>query len=147
MRIDYAKVSPEAITALTQASAYLSRSGIDHGLRFMVEVRVSQINGCAYCVDMHTQQARKAGVGQQKLDCIAAWREAGAIFTDRERAALAWADSVTRIADGGVPDEVFGRAREHFSERELVDLNMVVAVMNAWNRIAVSFERAPDLRV
>jgi len=149
MRLEYWKIAPEAFKALAGASAYLDHASIDHALRALVELRVSQINGCAYCVDMHAEQARKAGQSTQRIDCIAAWREAHGVYTDRERAAFAWAESVTHIGSAGsagVPDAIYEEARRHFPDKELVDLNMIVAVMNAWNRIAVSFGRGPARR-
>jgi AhpD family alkylhydroperoxidase len=145
LRIAYNKVAPEAVKALGATRTYLGSSGIDPRLRALVELRVSQINGCAYCVDLHTQQARHAGEGQQRLDCLPVWRET-TFFDDRERAALAWAESVTLVAETRVPDDVFEQARQHFSEKELVDLMLVVAAMNAWNRMAISFRQGPEQR-
>ena len=106
---------------------------------------MSQVNGCAYCVDMHSQEARHAGELQQRLDCLPVWRETP-FFTDRERAALAWAESVTRVSETGVPDAVYDEVRKHFGEKELVDLTLVVSVMNAWNRVAISFRHGPAAR-
>ena len=138
IRIPYSKVAPEGMKALAATRAYIASSGIDRRLRALVELRVSQINGCAYCVDMHSQEARHAGEVQQRLDCLPVWRET-TFFDDRERAALAWAESVTLVAETRVPDDVFEQARKQFSEKELVDLTLVVVSMNAWNRMAISF--------
>lgn len=145
MRIAYNKVAPEAVKLLGATSPYFRSSSIDARLRALVELRVSQINGCAYCIDMHSQEARHAGETQQRLDCLPAWRET-TFFDDRERAALAWAESVTLVSETRVPDDVFEQARKQFSEKELVDLTLIVAVMNAWNRLAISFRQGPEPR-
>jgi AhpD family alkylhydroperoxidase len=144
-RIDYMRVAPEAVKALSATGLYIASSGITPQMRALIELRVSQINGCAYCVDLHSQQARKAGESQQRLDCLPAWRETS-FYDERERAALAWAESVTLVAQPGVPDATYEEARQQFSEKELVDLTVVVAAMNAWNRIAVSFRHGPSAR-
>ncbi len=145
MRLAYSHVAPEAIKALSATGPYLASSKIEPRLRALVELRVSQINGCAYCVDLHSQQARKAGEVQQRLDCLPVWRETP-LFDDRERAALAWAESVTLVSETGVPNAVFDEARKHFSERDLVDVTLIAAVMNAWNRMAISFRQGPSPR-
>ncbi|HWB00052.1 MAG TPA: carboxymuconolactone decarboxylase family protein, partial [Pirellulales bacterium] len=134
LRLAYTHVAPDAVKALTASSTYLASTAIEPRLRALVELRVSQINGCAYCVDLHSQQARKAGESQQRLDCLPAWRET-TLYDDRERAALAWAESVTRVAETRVPDDLFEQAKQHFSDKDLVDLTFIVATMNAWNRI------------
>jgi AhpD family alkylhydroperoxidase len=107
-----------------------------------VKIRASQINGCAYCIDMHTQDARAEGETERRIYALNAWRETP-FYTDRERAALAWTEAVTRIGDGGVPDALYEEARQHFDEKELVDLNWAVAAINAWNRVAISFRSVP----
>jgi AhpD family alkylhydroperoxidase len=145
LRIAYNKVAPDAVKALAATGTYFGSSGIDRRLRALVELRVSQINGCAYCVDLHSQQARHAGESQQRLDCLPVWRET-TFFDDRERAALGWAESVTLVSKTRVPDDVFEQARKQFSEKELVDLTLIVAVMNAWNRLAISFRHGPEPR-
>jgi AhpD family alkylhydroperoxidase len=145
MRIDYNKVAPDAVKALAATGTYIGSSGIDRRLRALIELRVSQINGCAYCVDLHSQQARHAGESQQRLDCLPVWRET-TFFEARERAALAWAESVTLVSETRVPDTVFEQAQQQFSEKELVDLTFIVATMNAWNRLAISFRHGPDRR-
>lgn len=144
-RIAYFQAAPDALKALGATRTYIEASGIAPRLRALVELRVSQINGCAYCVDMHSREARQAGEGQQRLDCLPVWRETP-FFDDRERAALAWAESVTLVPQTGVPDAVYEEARRHFAEKELVDLTLVVAAMNAWNRMAISFRHGPVAR-
>jgi len=144
-RIAYYQVAPDAVKALSATRPYIDSSTIDARLRALIELRVSQINGCAYCVDLHSREARQAGETQQRLDCLPVWRETP-FFDDRERAALAWAESVTLVAQTGVPDTVYEEARNRLSEKELVDLTLIVAVMNAWNRIAISFRQSPTTR-
>ena len=144
-RIAYYQIAPDAYKALAATRPYIQSSGIDSRLRALVELRVSQINGCAYCVDMHSREARQAGEGQQRLDGLPVWRETP-FFDDRERAALAWAESVTLVSQTGVPDPVYDEVRRHFSDKELVDLTLIVSVMNAWNRMAISFRHAPTVR-
>lgn len=143
-RIPYDEVAPEAVQALGGAtSAYFRQSAIDAKLRALVELRVSQINGCALCVDKHSQEARAAGEVQQRLDCLPAWRET-TLYSERERAALAWAEAVTLVSETHVPDDVYRQATAQFSEKDLVDLTFIVAVMNAWNRVAISFRSRPE---
>jgi AhpD family alkylhydroperoxidase len=144
-RIAYAQVAPDALKALSATRPYIASSTVDARLRALVELRVSQINGCAYCVDLHSREARHAGERQQRLDGLPVWRETP-FFDDRERAALAWAESVTLVSETGVPDAVYDEARRHFGEKELIDLTFVVAVMNAWNRMAISFRQTPAVR-
>jgi AhpD family alkylhydroperoxidase len=144
-RIAYQQVAPDALKALLAAQPYIASTAIEPRLRALVELRVSQINGCAYCVDEHSREARKAGEGQQRLDCLPVWRETP-FFDDRERAALAWAESVTLVSETGVPDDVFEEVRQHFSEKDLVDLTLIVSLMNALNRIAISFRQGPVAR-
>jgi len=144
-RIAYAKVAPEAYKALLGVASYIETGSIDTRLRALVETRISQINGCLYCLDMHAREARDAGETQHRLDCLAAWHEAS-FFTDREKAALGWAESVTRISKTGAPDSAFDLLKPHFSEKEIVDLTMIVAMMNMWNRIAICFRQDPPTR-
>jgi len=144
-RVPYYQVAPEAVKALGATKPYLEASNIEPKLRALVELRSSQINGCAYCVDMHSREARAAGETQQRLDCLPVWRET-TFYDERERAALAWAEAVTLVSETGVPDDVYDEARRHFSDKDLVDLTFVVAVMNAWNRIAISFRHGPKKR-
>src|SRR6201994_2239644 len=140
-RLDYTKQAQEPIKAMYALGGYLARCGLEERLLELVKIRASQINGCAYCIDMHTKDARAAGETEQRIYALNAWRETP-FFTDRERAALAWAESVTHIGSG-VSDALFAEAREQFSEKELVDLTWAVASINAWNRIAISFRSVP----
>ena len=144
-RIAYYQASPDAFKALSVTRPIVDGLGVDPKLRALVELRVSQINGCVYCVDLHSREARQAGESQQRLDCLPVWREC-TFFDDRERAALAWAESVTYVSQTGVPDSVYDEARQHFSDKELVDLTAVVSLMNAWNRMAISFRQNPPAR-
>ena len=137
-RIDYWKVAPGAQQALFAVERYVRQSGLEPALLELVKLRASQINGCAYCVDMHTKEARAHGETEQRLYAVVVWREAP-FFTARERAALAWTEAVTLVSQGHVPDEVYQLAREQFGEKELVDLTMALVSINAWNRLAVSF--------
>jgi AhpD family alkylhydroperoxidase len=123
---------------MSSLEAYLRDSGLDKRLLHMVKLRASQINGCAYCIDMHWKDARAAGEGEQRLYGLDAWREAP-YYTDRERAALEWTDALTIVTDGHVPDAVYDAVRGHFSDKELADLTWAVAVINAWNRVAIAF--------
>jgi AhpD family alkylhydroperoxidase len=141
-RIDYRKVSPEAITAMAGLERFIRASGLEPGLVHLVQLRVSYINGCAYCVDLHTKDARAEGETEQRLYAIPVWRETP-YFTPRERVALAWTESVTEIARTGVPDDVYEQARSEFSESELVALTMVIVAINGWTRLAVSFRTLP----
>lgn len=140
-RVDYAKLAPGALRAQFGLESYVRASGLEHSLLHLVKLRASYINGCAYCVDMHTRDARVAGETEQRLYAVPVWRETP-FFTPRERAALAWTETVTDISRTGVPDEAFAEARAHFSEEEMVNLTMAVIAINGWNRLAVSF-RAP----
>lgn len=142
-RMDYYAVSRAPFEHLIQINGYLGSDDIDQKLRALVEIRVSQINGCVYCVDKHSKQARALGDSQQRLDSIVVWHESP-FFTARERTALAYAESVTHLSETHVPDEVFDALCEHFSDKEIVDLTVCIAVMNAWNRIAVSFRKMPE---
>ena len=141
-RIDYRKVSPEAMRAMAGLERFVQASGLESSLVELVKLRASYINGCAYCVDMHTKDARVAGETEQRLYAVPVWRETP-FFTARERAALAWTESVTEIARTGAPDDVYEEARAAFSEAELVDLTMAVIAINGWTRLSVSFRTAP----
>ncbi|CAN5611798.1 carboxymuconolactone decarboxylase family protein [soil metagenome] len=145
MRIAYFQVAPEALKALTASRPYIAASNIEPRLRALVELRVSQINGCAYCVNMHSQKARQAGEVQQRLDCLPVWRETP-FYNARERAALAWAESVTLVSQSGVPDAVYEEVHGQFSDRDLVDLTLMISVMNAMNRMGISFRQEPLAR-
>jgi len=141
-RMDYRKAAPDALKAMLQVETYARRSGLEHSLLELVKYRASQINGCAFCMDMHTKDARAAGETEQRLYTLSAWRECP-YYSDRERAALAWTEAVTEIARDGVPDAIYEQAREQFSEKELVDLTMAVVAINGWNRLAISFHALP----
>lgn len=137
-RISYATVAPEGTEILRQLETYLKSSGLETDLVELVKLRASQINGCAFCIDMHTKNARTHGETEQRLYGVTAWREAP-FYSERERAALAWAESVTKISEDHVPDEVYDQVSKHFTEKELVDLTFVVIAINSWNRLAISF--------
>jgi len=140
-RINYTKLPPEPVKAMFALGHYLAGCGLEHPLLELVKVRASQINGCACCIDMHTQDARAAGESEQRLYALSAWRETP-FFTDRERAALAWAEAVT-LVNQGVSEAVFEEARRHFTEKELVDLTWAVVAINGWNRLNVAFRAVP----
>jgi AhpD family alkylhydroperoxidase len=142
LRIDYAKVAPDVYKALLSTHAALKRSGFDTHLMNIVFQRVSQLNGCAYCVDLHGRDLRAAGETPERLDGLAAWDESP-YFTEREKAALAWAESVTHIATTRAPDHVYAEMRRHFSEADATHLTFAIALMNALNRIAVAMRRGP----
>jgi AhpD family alkylhydroperoxidase len=137
-RIDIAKVSPAAYRAMATLEQYIHSSGLEPGLIHLLKFRASQINGCAYCLDMHSKDARALGETEQRLYGLDAWREAP-YYTDRERAALAWIEALTLITEGHVPDEVYEEARKVFNEQELVDLAMLAVAINGWNRLAIGF--------
>jgi len=141
-RIDITSVSPGALHAMLGLEKYLHQCGLDAKLLDLVKLRVSQINGCAYCLDMHWKDLRAAGETEQRLYGLDAWRESP-YYTDRERAALAWAEAVTLVADSHVPDEVFDEARRHFSDKELADLTLGVVAINGWNRLSIAYRTTP----
>ena len=140
-RIDYTKVAPGVYQAMLGFGKYLSQSGLEPVLLDLVKLRASQINGCAYCIDMHWKDLRAAGEREQRLYGLDAWEESP-YYTDRERAALAWTEAVTLPKDGHVPDPVYNAARRFFSEKELVDLTACIVAINGWNRLNIAF-RAP----
>lgn len=137
-RIDYKGTAPDGIKAMWGLEKYVHQSGLEPLLLELVKTRASQINGCAYCIDMHTKDARAQGETEQRLYALPAWEETP-FFSERERAALAWCEAVTRVADTHVPDDVFESARKHFTEKELVDLTLAVVAINGWNRLAIAF--------
>lgn len=141
-RLSYAEVAPDAIRPLLTLSAYVKHSGLDQKLLELVKIRSSQMNGCAYCLDMHTKDARKIGETEQRIYALSAWRETP-FFTDQERAGLEWTEAVTAVGQSHVPDEIYELARKHFSEKELVDLTIAIVVINGWNRIAIAFRTVP----
>jgi len=140
--MDYAKAAPGAMKAMSGLDAYLARCGLEASLRELVKLRASQINGCAYCVDMHSLDARAGGQSEQRLYALPVWHETP-FFTERERAALLWTEKLTLLSVDHVPDEVFEQVRQHFSEEELANLTLVIATINAWNRFGVSFRDVP----
>lgn len=137
-RINPHQVSPTALQPMLDLEAYIAGCGLEHSLRELLKMRASQINGCAYCLHMHSRDARAAGESEERLHLLAGWRESS-LYTDRERAALAWTESLTRIAETGAPDEDFEPLRAHFTEAEIVDLTLLITAINTWNRIAVGF--------
>jgi len=141
-RIEYARVAPDALAAMRGLETYVHGSGLEPRLLELVKVRASQINGCAYCLDMHTKDARDAGEKEQRLYAVAAWHEAP-FFSERERAALTWTEAVTLVGETHVSDEVYELARRHFGEKELVDLTLAVVAINGWNRLAIAFRTVP----
>ena len=141
-RFDWRKVAHGALDAMMALEKYVAQSGLDHKLLHMLKLRASQINGCAHCIDMHWKDARLAGETEQRLYSLDAWRETP-FYTDRERAALAWFESITRVAETHVPDDVYEQTRKHFSEKELVDLTVAAAVINTWNRLAIATRTVP----
>jgi AhpD family alkylhydroperoxidase len=141
-RISYGKAFPEGIHALLNLGKVIAASGLEPGLVELVKIRASQINGCAYCIDMHTKDARAEGETEQRLYALTAWRETP-FFTPRERAALAWTEAITNIQQGHASDEVYEEIRPAFTESELTQLTLAIAYINAWNRIALAFKAEP----
>ena len=141
-RFDYAKVAPGANEAMRGLERHVRGSGLERSLIELVKIRASQLNGCAYCLDMHTKDARAAGESEQRLYVLAAWREAP-FYSERERAALEWTEALTVLARDGVPDELYERTRRVFSELELVNLTTAIIAINGWNRLSVAF-RSPE---
>jgi len=142
-RINLHEVAPGAYKAMLQLEAYINNSaGLDPVLLNLVRLRASQINGCAYCIDMHSKDLRAQGEAEQRLYALDAWRETP-FYSDRERAALEWTESVTVISQNHVPDDVYERVRQHFSDQELVNLTLAVIAINGWNRLAISFRAVP----
>ena len=137
-RVDYRGIAPEAVRAQRGLEAYIQGCGLEPSLIELVKLRASMVNGCAYCVDMHTKDARLAGETEQRLYAVSVWHETP-FFTPRERAALSWTDALTDLAHRDVTDDLFNEVRSHFGERELVDLTMVIVTINGWNRLAVGF--------
>src|SRR5277367_4451037 len=136
-RLNFYQTAPDTIKALSAVEAQVQASGLEQSLIELVRTRASQINGCVYCINMHTQDARKHGESEQRLYLLNAWRESP-VYTDRERAALAWTEAVTLISETRAPDDLYEDVRANFSEAETVNLTMLIATINAWNRIAIS---------
>ena len=138
-RLDYKLASPEAFKAMLHTEQQIHRSGLEASLLELVKTRASQINGCAWCLDMHTKDARALGETEQRLYLVSAWREAP-FYTERERAALAWTEAITQIAAQGVPDALYAEVRRHFDEKGIVDLTLAIIAINGWNRMNVAFQ-------
>lgn len=143
-RLDYNQIAPAGAKALGGVYGYVMQSGLPATLVELVYLRISQINNCAYCLDMHMRDLLKKGQPIEKLALVQAWAEAGPLFDERESAALAWAETVTRVSETGVPDAAYEAARAVFEERELVDLTIAIGLMNAYNRMAISFRNTPQ---
>jgi AhpD family alkylhydroperoxidase len=137
-RLPYYKIAPDGLKAVLGVENYIQHCGLEKSLIELVKMRASQINGCAYCLDVHSKDARKAGETEQRLYVLNAWEESP-LYTERERAALAWTEAVTRVADTHAPKDVFDALRPHFSEKEIVDLTLLIGTINLWNRLAISF--------
>ena len=137
-RMNFYQAAPDAIKALSALEAQLQSSGLEQSLIELVKTRASQINGCAFCINMHTEDARKRGETEQRLYLLNAWREAP-VYTDRERAALAWTEAVTLISETHAPDDIYNEVRKHFSETETVNLTTLIGTINMWNRLAIAF--------
>ena len=142
-RMDYTAATPAGMKALGGVYGHVLQSGLPKALVDLVYLRVSQINGCAYCIDMHSRDLLKEGMTVEKLVLVPVWREAGALFDDTERAALAWAETVTRVAETHVPDADYEAAAAMFDRKQLADLTIAIGLMNAYNRLAISFRAAP----
>jgi AhpD family alkylhydroperoxidase len=141
-RIDLTKHALDAQKSLYALEKYIANSGLDHKLIHLLKMRASQINGCAYCIDMHSKDARALGESEQRLYELNAWRETP-FYTDRERAALEWTESLTLVSQTHVPDEVYESVKKHFTEKEIVDLSILVSVINMWNRLVISTRTLP----
>ncbi len=142
-RLNYtSKAATGAYRAMSQLEHYVKNSGLEAPLLELVKIRASQINGCAYCIDMHTKDARAAGESEQRIYLLSAWQEAP-FYSERERAALEWTEALTLIADNHVPDDIYKRVSAHFTEEELVNLTLAVVTINGWNRISISFRSEP----
>jgi AhpD family alkylhydroperoxidase len=143
-RIEFYSASPEAIKALIALEGAVNKLGIAKEIMELIKLRASQINGCAYCVDLHTSDMRKAGETERRIAAVCVWEETP-FFTPRERAALAWTEAVTRIADTRAPDAVYRELAEQFSPKEMVDITLAINTINSWNRLAIAFRKGPAL--
>lgn len=141
-RFNYYTVAPNAIKGLLELEKYVTSSGLEHSLYELVKIRASQINGCAYCLDMHTKDARKAGETEQRIYLLSAWRETS-FFTERERAALAWTEAMTLISENDISDVLYQQVAQYFNEKEHVALTMAIVAINGWNRLAIGFRVEP----
>jgi AhpD family alkylhydroperoxidase len=143
-RLDAGRIAPEGYRAMAALQAYVDKSGLERPLMELVKIRASQINGCAFCIAMHVRDAKTHGESDERMHLLAAWREAP-VYSERERAALAWTEAVTLVADRHVPDAIYQDVRRHFSEKELVDLTYAVVAINGWNRLAIAFRKTPQV--
>ena len=143
-RIDYRKFAQQPMKSLLDLEKYLAGCGLEHKLLHLIKMRASQINGCAYCLAMHTRDARKHGETDERMHLLNAWREAP-LYTARERAALAWVEAITLLTEGHVPDDVFETVCKQFSEREIVDLTAAAVAINTWNRLSIAFRVPPQV--
>ncbi|HUI33228.1 MAG: carboxymuconolactone decarboxylase family protein [Dysgonamonadaceae bacterium] len=141
-RLDYSKTAPNAIKGLLELEKYVANSGLERPLYELVKIRASQINGCAFCLDMHTKDARKAGETEQRIYALNAWRETP-FYTNRERAALDWTEALTLISENEIPDSLYQATQEYFTENEMITLTMAIIAINGWNRLAISFRTVP----
>jgi len=141
-RLDYGKASPEATRAVYALEMFVKSSGLDHSLLELIKLRASQINGCAFCVDMHWKDARAAGETEERLYMLSAWEEA-TVYSDKERTALALTEAVTLVSQTHVPDAVYEEAKKHFSDKELTNLIVAISTINAWNRLSITFRAEP----
>jgi len=141
-RFDYKRAAPEVFQAVAQLEAAVRKTGLEHSLLELVKMRASQINGCAYCIDMHSKDALAAGEAAQRLFLLDAWREAP-LYSERERAALAWTEAVTLISDDHASDEAYEQARAVFGEKELANLTLAIISINGWNRLSIAFRMPP----
>jgi AhpD family alkylhydroperoxidase len=141
-RLNYAQVSPDALKAMRELEKYVAASRLERPLYELIKIRASQINGCAFCLDMHTKDARKAGETEQRLYALSAWRETP-FYTERERAALEWTEALTLISENDVPDSLYDSVRKHFDEKDMVALSLAIVAINGWNRLAISFRTVP----
>ncbi|MBN8737536.1 MAG: carboxymuconolactone decarboxylase family protein [Xanthomonadales bacterium] len=141
-RLNYVKASPDGFKAMRTLQAHVDQCGLEHKLMELVKMRASQINGCAYCLDMHSKDARAAGETEQRLYLLDAWRESP-FYSERERAALAWTEALTHISQNDVPDELYEEVRKQFDDKELVDLSLAIIAINGWNRLAIPFRSEP----
>lgn len=136
-RVDYAKTAPTATKMLIEIEKYIAKTNIDFELRELIKIRASQINGCAFCLNMHTKEARAGGMTDQRIDCVAAFQD-GEMYAEREKVALELTEQMTLIAEYGVSDELYNRVREHFSEKDFVDLVFIINQINTWNRLSIA---------
>jgi AhpD family alkylhydroperoxidase len=143
-RLNYGKAAPEGVRALSALNRYVEECGLEPLLLELVKMRASQINGCAYCLDMHSKDARALGESEHRLYTLSAWRETP-FFSERERAALLWTEELTRLSETEVDDEVYAEVSQHFSDEEMVNLTLAIVVINGWNRLAVGFRATPGV--